>query len=140
MAYTESIQAIQSTPSNPTGTSSATAVMMGLAGAITPRFSGRVLIMLSGVIFNAGIGQGATPQLSWGTGAAPTNGAALTGNQVGGAVPYVAATITGKAPFALQAVVTGLTLNTAVWLDLALSAQTAGTATVSNLSLTAAEL
>lgn len=98
MAYTESIQAIQSAPSNPTGTSSATAVMMGLAGAITPRFSGRVLLMISGAIFNAGIGQGATPQLSWGTGAAPTNGAALTGNQVGGPFPTSRRRSPGKRP------------------------------------------
>lgn len=138
--YLESINLAQSQPGNPTGTVSATAVMMGLAGAITPMSTGRVLVLLSGAIFNAGIGQGATPQLSYGTGAAPVNGAALTGTQVGGAPPYVSATIAGKCPFTLNAVVSGLTLKTPIWVDMALSAQTAGTATVSNLSLTLVEL
>lgn len=136
----ESVTLYQSNPVDPAGTSSATAVMMGLSGALTPRNTGRMMLMISGTIFNAGIGQGATVRLSYGTGVAPANGAALTGTQVGGLVKYISGTIAAKSSFALNALVTGLTVNTALWLDLALAATTAGTATVTDLSLTAMEL
>lgn len=138
--FLESINLAQSSPSNPAGTTSATAVMMGLGAAITPFSTGRVLLLISGSIFNLGIGQGAKAQLSYGTGAAPTNGAALTGTQVGGAPPFVSGTVADKVPFMLNAVVSGLTKKTPIWVDLAVSAQTAGTATVSDLSVTLVEL
>lgn len=137
--FLESLNVVQATPANPSGTTSATAVMMGLGVSITPMSTGRLLVLASGAIFNAGIGQGATPQLSTGTGTAPVNGAAVTGTQIGGAIPYVSATIAGKAPFALQAMGSGFIKGTPVWIDIALSAQTAGTATLSNLSLTVME-
>lgn len=137
--YLESLNIVQSSPSNPTGTTSATAVMMGLGVLITPFSTGRLMVFVSGAIFNAGIGQGATPQISVGTGGAPTNGAALTGTQIGGAIPYVSATVAGKSPFSLQAMSSGFTKGTTVWVDVALSAQTAGTATISNLSVTVVE-
>ena len=53
---------------------------------------------------------------------------------------YVAATIAQKAPFSLSAIVSGLTAGTAIWIDLALTALTGGTAAVENLSITAFEL
>lgn len=137
--YLESLNVVQSSPSNPSGTTSATAVMMGLSVSITPMSTGRLMVFASGAIFNAGIGQGATPQLSVGTGTAPVNGAALVGTQIGGALPYVSATIAGKSPFSLQAMSSGFVKGTPVWVDIALSAQTAGTATLSNLSVTVLE-
>lgn len=131
----------QATPANPTGTSSTTGVMMGLAGSITPSRSGKVLIQVSGDIFNAtAIADGGKAQIRWGTGSAPTNGAALTGTTAGGLVQYIAATTAEKAPFSLNAVVTGLTLGTAVWIDLGLAAITGGTATVNDISISAIEL
>lgn len=132
---TEQIQ-----PSNQTGTASATAVMMGLAGTITPVVTGRICITVSGDVFNPNIGDGATVQLSYGTGAAPANGAALAGTQVGTAVKYVAATVAAKVPFSVTAVVTGLTLSTAYWIDLAVAATTGGTASVNEVSISAFEV
>ena len=129
----------QSTPTNPTGTVSLTLVMMGLAGSITPRSTGRILIWLSGDCSNTTTGDGVGVQLSYGTGAAPANGGALAGTQVGGLVTFTALTGVLTVPVGLQAIVENLAVNTAVWLDAAVKAVTAGTASISNLSLTALE-
>ena len=46
---------------------------------------------------------GAKVQASYGTGAAPTNGAAITGTQCGGRPQYIAATTAQKVPFSVHA-------------------------------------
>lgn len=136
---------LQSSPTNPTGTTSTTGVMMGIAGAITPVVTGRVFIMISGTLNNTTGDAGAQVQLRTGTGAAPANGAALTGTTRGGPVKGQAtssgATTTPLiTPFSCNAIVTGLTVGTAIWIDVELAAITAGTATVTGLSLSAYEL
>lgn len=143
--HIESIKTTQATPSAPTGTTSTTAVMMGLAdglaaGSVTLQGSGRILIMLSGVMKNDTTADGVTVQLSYGTGTAPGNGDALTGTQVGAIVSFTALTGMLSSPFAVQAIVSGLTVGTTYWLDAAVKAVTAGTATISLLSLSAIEL
>lgn len=130
----------QSSPADPTGTTDATGKMMGLAVSLTPVSTGRVMIVISGTIANAsGIADGANVQLRTGTGTAPANGDALTGTVAGGLVKYVSATTAEKAPFSVNAIVTGLTLATARWIDLGLAAVTGGTATVKDLSVSAFE-
>lgn len=130
-----------STPANPTGNGTATQKMAGLAGAITPVVTGRVVIIINGTTFNAtAIADGVTLQISYGTGTAPANAAALTGTQVGGIQKYVAATTAGKAPFCLAANVTGLTLGTAYWIDLAVADITGGTADITDVTITAFEI
>mgnify|MGYP001590177998 FL=1 len=138
--FLESIKAAQSTPADPTGTTSTTAVMMGLAGSLTALGSLRFLIMLSGDCSNNTTADGVDVQLSYGTGAAQANGGALAGTQIGGKVRFTALTGVLTVPFALQAVVSSLTLGTAYWIDAAVNAVTAGTASISNLSLTVVEL
>ncbi len=137
----------QKTPSNPSGTASATAVMMGLNHALAgplPSASGNYLIVVSGTIFNSGgIGDGATVQLSWGHSTAPANGDPLTGTQVGGIVKYISSTTAGKVPFSVNAIVTNLMQYAAtnnIWIDLAVAATTGGTATVTDISISAIEL
>ena len=131
----------QATPADPTGTADATGKMMGLAGTITPRVTGRILVTVSGTIFNAtAIADGASVQLRTGTGAAPANGAALSGTTAGGASKYVASTTAGKVPFALTAIISGLTLAVAVWIDVGLAAITGGTAQISDVSIAALEV
>ncbi len=131
----------QSSPANPTGTASTAGVMMGLAGAITPAVTGRVQIILTGTIFNAtAIADGANVQLRTGTGSAPANGDALSGTAAGGLVKYVAATTAERAPFACSAIVSGLALSTAIWIDVGLAATVGGTATITDLSLSAVEV
>jgi hypothetical protein len=133
----------QSTPGDPTGTTDTTGKMMGLAGSITPTTSGRILIMITGTLQSSGtsIGNGAKAQLRYGTGSAPANAGALTGTSVGGFVASVneSTTANTQQPFACQAVVTGLTVGTAYWLDIALAAIVSGTAAAKNISLTAIE-
>ena len=138
--HIESITVAQSSPGNPTGTTSATAVMMGLAGSIKLQGSGRILIMLSGDISNDTTADGATCRLRYGTGAAPANAAAATGTAVGNTVSFTALTGVLTVPFAQQVVVSGLTVGTTYWVDAAVAAVTAGTASISNLSLSVVEL
>jgi hypothetical protein len=133
----------QSSPANPTGTASTTGVMMGLAGSITTSSatSGKVLFIISGTIFNAtAIADGGKVQLYTGTGTAPINGAALTGTARGGLVQYIAATTSEKTPFSVNAIATGLAASTAYWIDVGLAAITGGTATITDVSISAYEL
>jgi hypothetical protein len=140
-------QIVQVSPSNPSGTTSTTLIMMGLgvAGAgggwsFTPRGSGNVLLVASGAISNNTTADGAAAQLSYGTGAAPANAAALAGTQIGTLPVFTALTGLLTVPFSLQAIATGLTLGTTYWFDLALKAVTAGTASVATVSCTAFEI
>lgn len=128
----------QSTPANPTGTTSTTGVMMGLAGSITPTQSGKVMIIISGdamanVCATTGATGGAQVQIRYGTGTAPTNGAALTGTAVGALEKWVCSHATSRDPFSVNAVVTGLTVNTAYWIDLELIATQGTSTTTANL-------
>ncbi|HYM22528.1 MAG TPA: hypothetical protein VEU08_04955 [Vicinamibacterales bacterium] len=130
----------QSTPGNPVGTTNAAGLMMGLAGSITPQYSGRMLLIISGTISNNTASDGAKVQARYGTGGAPANAGALTGTAVGGFVQFTMPATGGlKSPFSLNAVITGLTLGTAYWLDVALAAITGGTAAITDVSISAHE-
>jgi NAD(P)-dependent dehydrogenase (short-subunit alcohol dehydrogenase family) len=83
--------------------------------------------------------KGAIGQLTYGTGTAPVNGAANTGTQVGNYAITGATASTGY-PFAISAIVSGLTPRTADWFDTNLAALTGGTASVQNLTCSALEL
>ena len=139
----------QSQPGAPTAPSSTSAFQMqGLAGAITPKKSGTVLLMISGNIISSATtaGDGIEYQLSYGTGTAPTVNTALAGTQVGATQEATINNTAGapgdvNVPFSIQAVITGLTLGTAYWLDLAAKAVTAANVIgLSNVSVTAVEL
>jgi len=116
-------------PSAITGTGSK---MLGLgsssanaAATLTPTVTGDVLVIVSGNITTASTNQ-ATYQISYGTGAAPSNGAAETGTQVCLA-PNM--TNTSPTPFSISCFVTGLTLSTAYWFDLAVSSGSSSNST-----------
>jgi hypothetical protein len=128
----------QAQPANPTGTNSLTGLMMGLAGSITPTLTGRLMITISGDISNNTGSDGGTVQIRYGTGSAPANADALTGNAIGTLIRAIAGTVT--VPFSVQAVVTGLSVGTAYWLDLGLAAITGGTASIFDVSVTAIEI
>lgn len=144
ITFSPNTPAVQSTPNDPTGTASTTGVMMGLAVPITPQFSGRLLVFINGNLTNstATAGDGAKAQIRYGTGTAPANAAALTGTTAGSIQTSVLerATANDLQTFALTALVTGLTLGTAVWLDISLAAIVGGTAIAKNLSVTAVEI
>lgn len=137
--------ATQSSPAAPTGTTDTTGKMMGLAGSITPTTTGRVVVAISGNLSNStgAAGNGAQARMRYGTGSAPANGAALTGTTFGSAFESMVlerATASDPYPFCLVGLITGLTLNTAIWLDVQLAAISGGTATLGNLSITAFEV
>lgn len=131
----------QATPANPTGTSSTTGVMMGLAGSITPATSGRVLIIVTGQIFNAnGGGYYGITHIRYGTGTAPTNGAALTGTVGGSTADTYGSAQNERVPFSLSVVLSGLTVGTAYWIDLDLTSSGGLTSTIQSVSISAIEL
>lgn len=135
----------QKNPTDPTVTSSTVGVMMGLSASITPVLSGKIMIIISGDMDNDTDDDGAQVQMRTGTGTPPINGAALTGNTQGGLVKMSVvvsggATNVTRVPFSLNAIVTGLTLNTAVWIDISLAAIGAGNARVRDISMSIVEL
>lgn len=118
----------QKTVASPTFPSSTSSFLMqGLAGSITPATTGNIVITISGTINAASattVDNGVTYQLSYGTGGAPTSNTALAGTQIGVVQTYtsaVAPTAVGdvNVPFSITYRVTGLTLSTAYWIDLA---------------------
>lgn len=155
MAFSPSPSLVSVIPSNPSATTSATYVMQGLgvAGAnaftITPQATGRVFVLVEGDM--TGINTATvTAQLSFGTGAAPANNAAVTGTQVGSQPTLTPITGILSTPFVLFWIVTGLAVPTLsvsgvtgaptpVWLDVALKSSS-GAASVSNLTCVAYEL
>ncbi len=125
---------------NPSGTTSSSAVQMGLGASITPAASGKVLLTISGTISNNTAGFSAFGQLSYGTGAAPANGAAATGNAIGGELEVVNPGTPIFVPFSSTAIVTGLAVGTTYWIDLQLAASGGGTAAVNGVSISAVEM
>jgi hypothetical protein len=129
-------------PANPAATTSLTLVQAGLARTITPTFTGRVLILVAGDWVNNTASDGANVQITYGTGGAPVNGAAQTGTLAGALLNLAnnANTANLRVPFVVAAIVTGLTLATAYWLDLAFDAVTGGSVSLSAISFNALEL
>jgi hypothetical protein len=106
--------------------SSAAYQMQGLAGSITPATSGVVMVTISGYFHNGTdttFGHGMKWELSYGTGTAPTNGAAVTGTQCQQQAFTLLTTAGGSnsmlQPFSTTCVISSLTIGTPVWLDLA---------------------
>jgi hypothetical protein len=69
--------------SAPTGTTSATVVMMGVGGTchITPVYSTRVRVFFSGTALNTNASGTGLVEVLYGTGTAPSNGVAVTGTR-----------------------------------------------------------
>jgi len=139
-------QATASSVTAPNSTASYT--MAGLAWAITPARNGNVAILMSGTIIDASsvaANDGIIYQISYGTGTAPISNAALAGTQVGIAQEYTAPSVPIAAdvnmPFCVAVIVSGLTVGTKYWLDLAQKAiSTANQYSFGNVSITAFEL
>jgi hypothetical protein len=129
-------------PANPAATSSLGGVHMGLGSSwtLTPSRTGTILITISGLVSNNTGGDGVGYHLRWGIGAAPANGAALTGASVTNGVVYLPNSSALPVPFSVQAVISGQTLGVAVWFDLALQTYLGGTVSAVALSCSAVEL
>jgi hypothetical protein len=139
---------LQSNPPNPTGTSSTSFTMMGLGSTLklTPNFSGTVIIKIDSEAKNtAGDGNGILFQLFYGTGTAPSNGSSATGTEVGPtferdfwATPGGYATV----GFGTNLKITGLTVGTPYWFDIALKSLGSGSsnATIQNIEFYVEEI
>jgi hypothetical protein len=141
----EAVVTTLSTPMNPTGTTNTTGLMMGLSNTnsaliLTPIMTGRIFITICGVVANTTTADGAKWQIRAGTGAAPANAAALTGTAYGSLQQMTFLTGVLSAPFSCTALITGLAVGTAVWLDISLGANTAGTATMTSVAVSAFEV
>lgn len=138
------INVYQGNPSDPTGTTSGAGVMMGLSGAFTPTRTGRLMIVISSNISNNTLGSGAQMKIRYGTGSAPINGAALSGTVTGNTAqvvnPSLALLVAGSNNATCNSIVTGLTLNTAYWIDLSLLRLTSGTANIASVSISIIEI
>lgn len=107
----------------PTGTTSGTPVMMGLGATckITPVTSGRVRMGIRGALGNTAATITSNSQFKYGTGTAPANAAASTGTSVGGNIGVTSpAGASAVSAFAQEAVLSGLTVGTQYWFDIAL--------------------
>lgn len=134
----------RATPSDPTGATSSTGVMMGLAGAFTPVKSGKLDILITGNISNSASGGGGSVTIRWGTGSAPANGDALTGTIAGKPSGIVNAALAllvpGSGNFTCMDIISGLTLNTEYWFDVSVVRAGGGTATINNVVIKIVEL
>jgi hypothetical protein len=132
------------TPANPATTASLTLVMMGLGSTVTytPKASGVVLVMATAVVFTATAAVSMTCGGRYGTGAAPANGAAVTGTRFGAAADSTleGTSVTAGEAFALAAVL-ALVPGTAYWFDFALDTSVAAdVATMVNPAFSIAEI
>jgi hypothetical protein len=135
-------------PSNPTGTTSVTPVMMGIgkdqagAGAhsctITPVVSTRVRFSIDGTLTNSASGNATALRANFGTGIAPSNGVAQTGTQIGNLQLYTSSAANSDAPAHIEGVITGLTVGTAYWFDAAVNVG-AGTGAIIDVHCVATE-
>jgi hypothetical protein len=127
---------------SPTGTTSTGAYkMMGMGAscAITPIVSGRVLFTIAGNLGTSAGGDSVQAYGTYGSGAVPSNGASAAGTQFS-SVDTENATLTSFGGRTFTAVVTGLTLGTPYWFDVALEAVTGGTASITNVYCSAVEI
>jgi hypothetical protein len=77
----------------------------------------------------------------FGTGVAPTNGAAITGTQVGNVIQSINSASNSGGAFVNGGIITGLSAGTAYWFDASLASNNgANTAAMSNLSCNAFEV
>ncbi len=130
-------------PSNLVHAKSASITMLGLGGSsstsplsFTPTTTGRVLITFSSTILTAVSAKPYTMQFSYGTGTAPTTGAAATGTTVGPAMIFYtpANNISTYGPMVSSSVlITGLNPGTTYWADLRVNDANASPITFGNI-------
>jgi len=127
-------------PANP-ATTSAGPVMAGLGGTchLTPVYGSRVMLTFTLIVFNTVATGSVLVQMRYGTGTAPTNGAAASGTAIGSNLSSQSINANAPLSITVHALITGLTPGTAYWFDLTQQAG-GGTATLQNITCTAVEM
>ena len=116
---------------NPPGVSGATSKMCGYGTAtygpflFTPSFSGKVLVIFGFGLQNNTAGATSLATLRYGTGTPPANQGTATGTS-GPAYVLTAATVNAAISTSLSMVITGLTVGTQYWFDIAIASGAAG--------------
>lgn len=113
----------------PVGTASTSRQMMGLGSTwvLTPSFSGRIRISVTGSCANTVALDGGVMNVSFGTGTAPINGAAATGTTFSSQnVNWIGS----QSACSFYSEASGLMLGTPIWVDLSMAAVTGGTVSV----------
>ncbi len=139
--------AINSTFGQPDAYSAAAAGFLGMSDTdpgiiITPSFSGRVLITVSGTVGSSSSSATNSMQVRLGTGSVPIGGASpATGASLGNPIGAKPASTTSKIPFSITVLATGLTADglTPYWIDVYVTPST-GTFSVQDLNVVAIEL
>jgi hypothetical protein len=127
-------------PADPTGTTSATGVMMGAITTFAPAKSGKYLLIFNGQALNTTSPDGSQIELRYGTGTPPSNGAALEGTVIANANAIITTAANNqRTGFSIATYLTGLTVGTTYWLDLSLAATGGGTASLAALGITGIE-
>jgi hypothetical protein len=91
------------------------------------------MICVSGTMANNTAGAFTLALMAYGTGTAPINGATTGGTSLGSTLKGHSSAANYALPFTLCNIITGLTLNTAIWADLVV-AVSSGTGTVTSVS------
>jgi hypothetical protein len=135
----------------PTGTASASYVMMGLGAqnsldnatvaALTPRKTGAFLVTIEGSWENSVSGDGCQIEPGWGIGSAPVNGAAVPAafTPATTAMAWTALAASAPLPFSRTFIFQD-TVSTPVYVDLAVQAVTGGTCTLPHVDVSFSEL
>ena len=133
-------------PSTSFNTSSTSGVMMGLGAGSpavldTPKYSGKLLIFVTGNAYSSLNSTTITAQLHYGTGTPPASGGAPAGTAVGSQFSGAVFADDNHYFFSTSALVEGLTFSsvTPIWLDLEVSASGGATATVNDVTVTVLE-
>jgi len=106
---------------------------------LTPGATGRVMVMWSGDQTSNATAQTHTMQMVYGTGAAPANNTAVSGTAIGGEVAWVSLTGQLRTPFSIAYLITGLTLGTTYYFDIACKSS-AGNVALKNVNFLAFEV
>lgn len=132
----------QYAPSNPTGTVSNVGVMMGISASFTPKYTGNVFITITSSATNTTINDGWLWQGRYGTGTAPVNGAAATGTTIANTNVQNSNLIAANSitSGSISGYITGLTLGTAIWIDILLLSVTGGTASLNGITIIVSEV
>lgn len=130
---------------NPATTVSTTPVMAGLGAqatpaVLTPKASTRINLSIEGQFAQATSGDGITITCRWGTGAAPAQGTAASGTQIGNSQTFTAVAAAHSNGFCIGGILTGLTPGTQYWFDLTYQTVTGGTASLTGLTVEAFEM
>ena len=127
----------QWTPGGPSGTTSTSAVMMGLGLTFSPNSSGIFTAHIDGQMKNATTTDGCFAYIVIGHGTAPSNGAAEPGGSINvtqASLHLPTGTATQFSQSGMVASGSALSQGTTYWMDLALGAVTGGTCSMLNIN------